>query len=186
MSFFTKNLKARIIPSLLYSTVKANLPVDANLMSLSDSGIISESDFNFLLRAHFGQVDSDDTSLLGNYNRWMMVSSCDWIDCSKAARNYAPLTSNQYAHDMCSYVTTSDLCEVGDLNYVLIATDWIRTTCLFQPYAVYNGEVHGFKPDPIPLLDAIKESFTKIFEVVPMNDGLSSDIFRRFAERYCA
>lgn len=175
------NVNMRIIPSLLYKTIRANMPLSGNFSELAESGIISNSNLLFLAQA--GYVDHESAGVLGEYNRNMM---CDNGSVETHYSKIALPNANQYAHAMCPYVSTSDLADKDNLDYVLIATDWVKLFCLVQPFAVYQGMVYGYKKDPIPVVDAIKESFCKIFEVVPMNAGIKSKLFRNFAQRYCA
>lgn len=178
------NVNIRIVPSLLYKTIRSNVPLSGNFFELVESGIISNSDFLFLEQASFFSIKEDST-LLGRYNRDLQVDAYRSNE-SPPSLVESDITVNQYAHAMCPFVSTSELADKSDLDFVLIASDWVKLFCLFQPYTVYQGKVYGYKKEPIPVIDAIKESFCKIFEVVPMDAGLKSDLFRRFAQRYCA
>lgn len=177
------NVNMRIIPSLLYKTIRANMPMSGNFSELAESGIISNSNLLFLAQANC--VNIPKGGMLGEYNNNLIYSGwaspTEYGDVGKIAYP----TANQYAHAMCPYVSTSDLADKDDLDFVLIATDWVKLFCLVQPFAVRQDMVYGYKKDPIPLFDAIKESFCKIFEVVPMDAGIKSRLFRNFAQRYC-
>lgn len=176
------NLKFIIIPSLLYKTVKANMPKNGDISEIRNSGIISESDYIFIAQASIKTPDNYDDEL-NRYNGYVLASL--WNGAPSHAFPKGPFTNNQYAHAMCPYVSSSELNNKDDLSFILIATDWIGSVCMIQPYVVYKNEVYGYKEEKVPLLEAMRESFCKIFEVVPITAGLKSELFRGFARRYC-
>jgi hypothetical protein len=175
------NVNIRIIPNLLYKTIRSNIPISGNFYELVESGIISNSDYIFLAKTSFLNL-KDTSSLLGYYN-YKLFSEVGLSTYSVDIDH--DVSANQYAHAMCPYVSTSELADKSDLNFVLVATDWVKLFCLFQPFVVYQGKVYGYKNEPVPVLDVIKESFCKIFEVVPMEARIKSELFRGFAQRYC-
>ena len=103
------NVNIRIIPSLLYKTIRSNIPISGNFYELVESGIISNGDYIFLAKTSFLNL-KDTSSLLGYYNSKLFLEAM-WSTYSVDVDNDA--SANQYAHAMCPYVSTSELADVS-------------------------------------------------------------------------